>query len=363
MNSAEIKKNFEQKVDKAYTGYFDNSKMNRLFKDTMYRVVNEKLDNYGIQKNRDEISFLIKTNIVKPINNNKIAVADVAVQSITIVNPSVYEITFATPHNVVAGDSITISGVQGTLTITQANGTFTPIVVDDYSLEIMVASATGVYTAGTGKMTFTKLLNDFYRLLTTKARVKENTEYLVVAASNYSPIKIKVFEHNNLRTGERITISGVLGNTNANGDFYIRKVNSKEFELFTDAILKVPVVGNGVYTSGGVAVRSNYEYCKELVSDKKIAVYSWADEQTPLYETTDKYLKFYPIENTIDEITIDYCKTPKEIDFKETTTDYTLFYNTKFLLYLIDQAAKTFGLEIRDTELYNGMIRETQENK
>jgi hypothetical protein len=329
----------------------------------MYRVVNEKLDNYGIQKNRDEISFLIKTGVVKSINNNKIAVADVAVDSVTIVNPAVYQVTFATPHNVVAGDSITISGVQGTLTITQANGTFTPTIVDDYSLEITVASATGVYTSGTGKMTFTKLIDDFYRLLTTKARVKENTEYTIEAASNYSPIKVRVTEQNNLRSGEKITISGVVGNTNANGDFYIRKVNGKEFELFTDAILKVPVAGNANYVSGGIAVRSNYEYCKELVSDKKIAVYSWADAQTPLYETTDKFLKFYPSENTIDEITIDYCKVPKEIDFKETTTDYSLFYNTKFLLYLIDQAAKTFGFEIRDTELYNGMIRETAENK
>jgi len=232
MNSSEIKKNFEQKVDKAYTGYFDNSKMNRLFKDTMYRVVNEKLDNYGIQKNRDEISFLIKTGVVKPINNNKIAVADVAVDSVTIVNPAVYQVTFATPHNVVAGDSITISGVQGTLTITQANGTFTPTIVDEYSLQITVAFTSGVYTPGTGKMTFTKLIDDFYRLLTTKARVKENTEYTVEAASNYSPIKVRVTEQNNLRSGEKITISGVVGNTNANGDFYIRKVNGKEDEYY-----------------------------------------------------------------------------------------------------------------------------------
>jgi hypothetical protein len=363
MNSVEIKKNFEQKVDKAYTGYYDNTKLNRLFKDTLYRVVNEKLDNYGIQKNREEISFLIKTGVVKSINNNKICTAEVPVSSVTIVNPSVFQVTFDNPHNIVSGDSVTISGVQGTLTITQANGTFTPTIVDDFSIEITVAFATGVHTPNTGEMTFSKLLNDYYRLLTTKARVKENDELTIIGASNYSPIKVKVDEYNNLRSGEKITISGVSGNTNANGDFYIRKVNSKEFELFTDAILKVPVSGNANYTSGGIAVRSNYEYCKELVSDKKIAVYSWADAQTPLYETSDKYLKFYPNENTIDQITIDYCRKPFEIDFKETAVDYTNFYNTKFLFYLIDQAAKTFGFEIRDNELYNGMIRETAENK
>lgn len=363
MNSVEIKKNFEQKVDKAYTGYFDKAKMNRLFKDTIYRVVNEKLDNYGIQKNREEISFLIKTGVVKSINNNKLGIASVPVQSVTISTPTVFQVVFANPHNLVSGDQITISGVQGTLTISQANGTFTPSIVDSTSILITVASATGVHTANTGEMTFSKLLSDYYRLLIAKARVIENDELTVSAASNYTPIKVKVTGQNNLRSGDQITISGITGNTNANGDFYIRKSNSKEFELFSDAILKVPVAGNANYISGGTVVRSNYEYCKELVSDKKIAVYSWSDPYTPLYETTDKYLKFHPEENVIDQVTIDYCKVPKEIDFNDTTTDYTLFYNDKFLLYLIDQAAKTFGFEIRDTELYNGMIRETTENK
>ena len=361
MNSIEIKKNFEQKVDQAYTGYFDKTKMNRLFKDTLYRVVNEKLDNYGIQKSREEISFLIKTGIVKTINGNKIATAPTPITNITV-NPTTIDVTFDNPHNVILGDSITISGVVGTLSMNLANGTFSPTIIDEYTLQCTI-NLNGVYTANTGSMTFSKMLDDYYRLLIAKAKVLENNELTVVGATNTSPIKVKVTEQNNLRSGELITISGVLGNTNANGSFYIRRVNGKEFELFTDAILKVPVAGNAAYTSGGELARSNYEYCKELVSDKKIAVYSWADAQTPLYETTDKFLKFYPSENTIGEVTVDYCKLPKEIDFNDLTTNYTLFYNDKFLYYLIDQAAKTFGLEIRDTELYNGMVRETTENK
>lgn len=363
MNSVEIRKYFEQKVDKAYTGYLDNFKLGRLFKDTLYKVYNEKLDNWGLQKNRDDISSLIKADQTYSINNNKIGVAPVPVASVTILSATQFQITFANEHNVATGDQVTISGVEGTLTMTTANGTFTPTVVSTTVLNITVASATGVHTANTGQLIFSKLISDYYRLLTAKADVLENSSLTIIKATNDSPIRITVNAQNNLRSGEKIVVSGVTGNTNANGTHYVRKINSKSFDLYSDAILKVPVTGNANYISGGTLTRVNSEYCKELTSDKKIAPFSAATETEPLYQTTDKFLVFHPLQNTISTVVVDYGTKPKEIVFTESGTDYTIFYNDKFLYYLIEQAAKNFGAEIRDTELYQLMSKETLENK
>ena len=47
-----------------------------------------------------------------------------------------------------------------------------------------------------------------------------------------------------LISGEKVTISGVLGNTAANGTFTITKVDNDRFSLNS-------TTGNGAYTSGG----------------------------------------------------------------------------------------------------------------
>lgn len=65
----------------------------------------------------------------------------------------------------------------------------------------------------------------------------------ITGATNATPIVITSTTHG-LETGNRVTISGVLGNTAANGTWTITKVNANSFSLDTS-------VGNGAYTSGG----------------------------------------------------------------------------------------------------------------
>lgn len=62
-------------------------------------------------------------------------------------------------------------------------------------------------------------------------------------ATNASPIVITSAGHG-LTTGTRLTVSGVLGNTAANGDFTITAVDSNTFSLDGST-------GNASYTSGG----------------------------------------------------------------------------------------------------------------
>ncbi len=66
----------------------------------------------------------------------------------------------------------------------------------------------------------------------------------VTGATNASPIVITSSAHG-LETGTPVVVSGVLGNTAANGTFRATKVNASTFSLDGST-------GNGTYTSGGV---------------------------------------------------------------------------------------------------------------
>lgn len=65
----------------------------------------------------------------------------------------------------------------------------------------------------------------------------------ITGATNTSPIVITSANHG-LTTGQRVTISGVGGNTNANGTFTITRVDANTFSLNGSA-------GNAGYTTGG----------------------------------------------------------------------------------------------------------------
>lgn len=65
----------------------------------------------------------------------------------------------------------------------------------------------------------------------------------ITGATNASPIVITSASHG-LSTGTRVTITGVGGNTAANGTFVITRVDANTFSLNSST-------GNGSYTSGG----------------------------------------------------------------------------------------------------------------
>lgn len=73
---------------------------------------------------------------------------------------------------------------------------------------------------------------------------EEVTSRTVTAATNATPIQITTSVANALTTGQTVTISGVGGNTAANGTWTITVINNQNFTLDGS-------VGNGTYTSGG----------------------------------------------------------------------------------------------------------------
>lgn len=77
----------------------------------------------------------------------------------------------------------------------------------------------------------------------------------VTAAANTAPIVITASgpASAGLANGQRVTISGVLGNTAANGFYFVKTSGyaTGQFGLYSDAALTHPVAGNGTWTGGG----------------------------------------------------------------------------------------------------------------
>jgi Ca2+-binding RTX toxin-like protein len=74
---------------------------------------------------------------------------------------------------------------------------------------------------------------------------------LITDATLANPIVITTSSTVGLTSGQAITITGVLGNTNANGTFYLKVLGLTTFSLYTDAALTIGKVGNVLYSGGG----------------------------------------------------------------------------------------------------------------
>lgn len=129
-------------------------------------------------------------------------------------------------HGLQSGQRVRISNVNGN---TAANGVFKITVVDANTFRLDGSTGNGVYVPGNGFGTW-------------KANV-------ITAAANSSILVITSAGHG-LKTGEEVRISGVLGNSAANGVFKVSVLTADTFSL-------IGAVGNGTYGGGGTWVRLN----------------------------------------------------------------------------------------------------------
>ena len=84
------------------------------------------------------------------------------------------------------------------------------------------------------------MLNVATRDLTVRTDINDT----ITAATNATPIVVTTTVANGLVTGDQVVVSGVLGNTAANGTFKIVALTTSSFQL-------VGSVGNGAYAGGG----------------------------------------------------------------------------------------------------------------
>lgn len=129
-------------------------------------------------------------------------------------------------HGLKSGQRVRISNVNGN---TAANGVFKITVVDANTFRLDGSTGNGVYNPGNGFGTW-------------EANV-------ITAAANSSNLVITSAGHG-LKTGEEVRITGVLGNSAANGVYRVSVLTADTFSL-------IGAVGNGTYGGGGSWVRLN----------------------------------------------------------------------------------------------------------
>lgn len=116
------------------------------------------------------------------------------------------------------------------------------------ALSALVASSANAGLGAVSSFTMARPANTNNYTVANKPAV--GTSLSVTGATNASPIVITAASHG-LVDRQPVTISGVGGNTAANGTFYVKVLTTNTFSLYSDNTLSTAVAGNGVYTSGG----------------------------------------------------------------------------------------------------------------
>lgn len=219
--------------------------------------------------------------------------------------------------------------------IFKTNSTYTP-----------VNNTVSLIPAGSG-------IADYHHIMNMKAQfVSLFRNTYLSAASNTNPIQITTSKPINGRTGELMLISGVTGNTNANGLRYISREKPNTFTLFSDINLTTPIVGNGVYsgTSGQIS-RVIYNTAYDMKSNRKFSILDAPTMGEPYYEIADTVLKVYPLTNICSEVMVDYISTPTMIDLGDTNIDLLETYSQRFLYFICDEVGRLLGMNMRDDNL------------
>ncbi len=363
MTGSEFSLIFDNKIDKSYSAFYNTTKKDRLFKEALLSCIEKKYRSMDTQKEYDEISTSIKTGIVYSLNNNVIPTAPIQIALASAIGTAVTITTFL-EHNLAAGDSVTVSGISGGVVNINQTATVVSIVSSTVFTYTAAIAPSGVITPNTGYITYSKMISDYLHMLAIKTKFSFELDMVdIESINNASPIIVMLEGQNNLRTGEQIYVSGVSGNTNANGYRYIKKVNRYKVALYSDAKLTTPVSGNSNFFVGGSISRVFYNYATMQISDRKISVFNPPTVDYPSYEMGRNRIKILPLAETCSEITVDYISNNiKLIVSTDTAIDLEQYYPAKFLYYVADEAANLFAQAVKDGELFQSSDFETKSN-
>lgn len=179
MTGSEFSSIFDLKIDKAYSGFLNSTKKNRLFKEALILAIETKYKNLSGQKQFDEIINLIKTEqSFVPVSNVlsliSAGVTDyqhllsikakftepipgITIKSINGTSPAT--ITISGTNNIRTGESYVISGVLGMLNI---NGTVYLKRLNSTTFSLYSNSGLTVPVIGTGTYSSGGTFNKVY---------------------------------------------------------------------------------------------------------------------------------------------------------------------------------------------------------
>ncbi len=169
-------------------------------------------------------------------------------------DPVIYNCTNTIPilltviaHGRLNGDRVTVTGCTGN---TAANGTWTIEQVTTNTMQLTGSAGNGTYTGGGTVSGNTVLI-----VSGTKGTMpaQESGFQVITGATVASPIVITIAAHG-FTTGDLVIITGVLGNTAANGTWPVVVVTQNTFSLTGST-------GTLAYTSGGTCSRLSGSRC------------------------------------------------------------------------------------------------------
>jgi len=369
MTGTDFLRIYEGKIDAAYSNYLSPTQENDLIKEALFKTILDIYSSLSDQESYDDIVPIIKTGKIFGLNGNKIYTNPIPISNVI----GIFSLTIfntAVPHNLAVGDFITIAGVAG---ITSSiNATFFVATINTTTQFSITHTLAGTYIANTGQVTevgdgsasnVSKMVSDYYALLALKAKYIQTLQLSITDATNTSPIRIKINKRNNIKTGEVINISGINGNSNANGDRYVKKINTYGFDLYADKDLAVPVGGNGVFAGAGTIKRIHYKSATPYFSSRQISEYSKPSVTSPQFDRADNQIKILPNDSVCSEITMDYITVPPvEIDVANTTLDLENFYHYDFLIMVANKAKEMFFERSKDFESLQADIMVEQQN-
>ena len=366
MTGVDILREFNREVFKAYSTFYSTIKMNDLFRKSLVISLEDQYENLIEQKNFDALSPVIKLNQVFQINNGQINTAPLDITN--VVFGADFTLTTRIAHNLAVGDSFTIANVAGFTT--PINGVqVVTAVTNSVTIHFTAVFTAGAYTANTGQITahnlsgVPKMVSDYNHLLAVKAKYEQTLTYVVTDITNTQPIKITLNTiNNNIVSRELVNVSGVVSNTNANGDKYFKKINRKTFGLYNDEELTSTTSGNGTFQGLPALKRIFYNYCVPIISIEKINNYDDASMSKPKFERGDKTIKILPVNCT--EIALDYISNAVVfIDVTNNTINLLDTYNQEFIYLVISKAVQIFGAEINDLQKYQAASISVKEEK
>lgn len=358
---------FQGKIDQAYSAFLDTTQSNDLFKEALFLGIERKYQTMVEQRDYDALSSAIKTNKVFVLSDNQISTRPIAITNVQNSGTTI-TVTTSIATGLVAGDQVKFSQISTFTTTPAINGNYFTVLTTPTSTTFTFAVSvftSGAYVPATGYIIdglnsdgeSILTIGDYMHLLAVKARYEypvtvRNKALKVADAANKTPIVLTLSTANgNLRTGEKILVSGVFGMTNANGEFYAKKVSDSKIALYKDDRFLQPSNGNGAYVGGGLVSKVDYNYCTVLFPSEKISDYNQATTIEPMVERGDLYLKFTPDNLTCDQITIDYIQNNVQmIVSTNSTIDLEMYYPQQFLYYIADVAAELFMIRVKDLE-------------
>ncbi len=368
MTGVELNRYFEREIFKAYSVYYNGVKTNDLFRKALIVSIQERYEHLLNQTGYDALSGMIKVNKVFGLNKNQVHIAPLDI--LTIVHTVDFALTTKYPHNVAVGDSVTLVNVAGFSTSVNGVQVVTKV-TDDFIFEFAAVFTAGVHTANTGQINahtlnkVDKMVADYNHLLAVKAKYELKLLYSVKNVTNTEPVKVLIDTiNNNIVSGETINISGVLKNTNANGNYFVKKVNRKTFSLYKDEALSIPVSGNGAFEGLPILKRVFYNYATPLVSIEKINESDQSTIKQPMFERGEKFVIIAPAEEICLEITMDYLTNATVfIDVADAVIDLSDTYPDEFLYYIITKAVQLYSSEVNDKDRYAASTVEIKEDK